>query len=97
TFTNSNTFFNGDLDVYNIQNNIEIGDTDATIQLTTGGLDANGIFQADLIIINNIITVLNSQLPDATIVLDTYNLNCERELELFYTVYNINSTDELPE
>lgn len=96
TFTNSNTFYNGDLDVYNIQNNIEIGDTNATIQLTTGGLDANGNFQADLIIINNIITVLNSQLPDATIVLDAYNLNCERELELFYTVFNTNSTDELP-
>jgi gliding motility-associated-like protein len=96
TFTNSNTFYNGDLDVYNIQNNIEIGDTEATIQLTTGGLDANGTFQADLIIINNIITVLNSQLPDATITLDTYNLNCDRELELFYTVSNTNSTDELP-
>src|SRR5690606_11505771 len=43
-----------------------------------------------------IITVLNSQLPDATIVLNTYNLNCDRELELFYTVFNTNSTDELP-
>lgn len=96
TFTNSNTFYNGDLDVYNIQNNIEIGDTEATIQLTTGGLDANGVFQADLIIINNIITVLNSQLPDATITLDDYNLNCDRELELFYTVSNTNSTDTLP-
>lgn len=96
TFTNSNTFYNGDLDVYNIQDNIEIGDTEAIIQLTTGGLDANGVFQADLIIINNIITVLNSQLPDATIVLDAYNLNCDRVLELSYTVFNTNSTDELP-
>ena len=96
TFTNSNTFYNGDLDVYNIQNNIQIGDTNATIQLTTGGFDSNGVFQADLIIINNIITVLNSQLPDATITLDSYNLSCERELELFYTVHNTNSTDELP-
>ncbi len=96
TFTNSNTFFNGDLDVYDIQNNIQIGDTSAAIQLTTGDFDANGIFQADLIIINNIITVLNSQLPDATIILDDYELNCERELTLFYTVYNTNSTAALP-
>jgi len=97
TFTNSNTFYNGDLDVYNIQDNIQIGDTNATIKLTTGGLDANGTFQADLIIINNIITVLNSQLPDATIVLDDYLQSCDNlEIEFSYTVFNINSTDILP-
>src|SRR5690606_15897485 len=60
TFTNSNTFYNGDLDVYDIQDNIAIGDTSVEIKLTTGDYDANGVFQADLIIINNIITVLNS-------------------------------------
>ena len=97
TFTNSNTFYNGDLDVYDIQNNIQIGDTNATIRFTTGGLDLNGVFQADLIIINNIIIVLNSQLPDATIALDDYFQNCgEPEIEFNYTVYNTNSTDILP-
>ncbi|MCK7591573.1 gliding motility-associated C-terminal domain-containing protein [Subsaxibacter sp. CAU 1640] len=96
TFTNSNTFYNMDLDVYDIQDNIQIGDSEATIRMTTGGLDANGVFQADLIIINNIITVLNSQLPDATIALDDYDLNCDDELLLNYTVFNINSTDILP-
>ncbi|MEZ4793074.1 MAG: gliding motility-associated C-terminal domain-containing protein [Gelidibacter sp.] len=97
TFTNSNTFYNGDLDVYDIQDNIQIGDSEATIRLTTGGLDANGFFQADLIIINNIITVLNSQLPDATIALDTYNQDCgSLEMEFDYTVFNTNSTDILP-
>ncbi|TYC17109.1 T9SS type B sorting domain-containing protein [Bizionia gelidisalsuginis] len=97
SFTNSNTFYNGDLDVYNIENNIAIGDTSVSIKLTTGGLDANGFFQADLILLNNIITVLNSQLPDATITIDAYYINCgNRTLEIDYTVYNLNSTDILP-
>jgi hypothetical protein len=34
--TGSNTLYNMDLDVYNIQNNIKIGDTSAKIQLTSG-------------------------------------------------------------
>jgi len=97
TFTNSNTFYNGDLDVYSIENNIAIGDTTVEIKLTTGGLDANGFFQADLILLNNIITVLNSQLPDATITLDNYYISCgNRTLEIEYSVYNLNSTDVLP-
>lgn len=97
TFTNSTSFYNADLDVYNIENNIAIGDTSVNIKLTTGGLDANGNFQADLIILNNIITVLNSQLPDATVTIDNYFLECgSREIEVAYTIYNTNSTDSLP-
>ena len=97
SFTNSNTFYNCDLDVYNIQDNIQIGDTSATIRMTTGAFDSGGIFRADLIIINNIITVLNSQLPDATITLDDYIVNCgSLVVELDYTVFNINATDVLP-
>lgn len=93
TFTNSNIFFNGDLDVYDIQNNIAIGDTETLIKLTTGGFDTDGSYRADLIIINNIITVLNSQLPDATINIDDYIVNCgDTNIELFYTVNNFNST-----
>ena len=88
SFTFSNEFYNCDLDVYNIQNNIQIGDTSAEIRLTT---------QADLIIINNIITVLNSQLPDATIAIDNVIIECgSRFVEIDYTVYNTNSTDLLP-
>jgi gliding motility-associated-like protein len=97
TFTNSSTFYNCDLDVYDIQDNIDIGDTSATIKLTTGDFDEDGQFRADLIIINNIITVLNSQLPDATITLDNFNVNCgDRTIEVDYTVLNVNSTDLLP-
>ncbi|MEM6516102.1 MAG: gliding motility-associated C-terminal domain-containing protein [Bacteroidota bacterium] len=98
TFTNSNTFYNADLDVYDIQDNIEIGDTSATITMTTGELNDNGLIVADLIIINNIITVLNSQLPDATISLSEANLDCgDERIEINYTVFNVNSTDTLPE
>ena len=97
TFTNSTNFYNADLDVYNIENNISIGDTQVTIIMTTGGVDQFGIFRADLIILNNIITVLNSQLPDATIAINNYDVFCaNREIDINYTVYNTNSTDILP-
>ncbi|RBP30876.1 gliding motility-associated-like protein [Oceanihabitans sediminis] len=97
TFTNSSTFYNGDLDVYDIQNNIAIGDTSLEIKLTTGATDDFGVFRADLIILNNIITVLNSQLPDATIVIDEVYIPCySRDIEVDYSVFNLNSTEILP-
>lgn len=98
SFTNSSTFYNGDLDVYSIENNINVGDTQVEIKLTTGAINPNtGIFSADLIIVNNIITVLNSQLPDATIVIDTTETSCNsRNLTINYTVNNFNSTELLP-
>ncbi|MEY8869092.1 gliding motility-associated C-terminal domain-containing protein [Meridianimaribacter flavus] len=88
SFTGASDLYNMDIDVYNIQNNISIGDTSATIQLTSG---------QDFVMINNIITVLNSQLPDATISLDNYISECgNRNIEIEYTVNNFNSTDVLP-
>ena len=88
SFTGSTNLYNMDIDVYNIQNNINIGDTSATIALTSG---------QDFVMINNIITVLNSQLPDATITIDDTIVNCgDNSIALFYTVYNLNSTDILP-
>lgn len=88
SFTGQSNLYNMDIDYYNIQNNINIGDTQATIQLTSG---------QDYVMVNNIITVLNSQLPDATIVLDNYFLSCgNRIIDLEYTVFNTNSTDPLP-
>lgn len=88
SFTGSSVLYNMDIDVYNIQNNINIGDTSAIIELTSG---------QDFVMINNVITVLNSQLPDATIVLNDYYQNCaELKMEFNYTVFNTNSTDVLP-
>lgn len=88
SFTGATNLYNMDIDFYNIQNNINIGDNTATIQLTSG---------RDFVMINNVITVLNSQLPDASIVLNDYIVNCgQRDVQLNYTVNNLNSTDILP-
>jgi gliding motility-associated-like protein len=86
--TNSNQLYNMDLDIYNIQNNINVGDTSALIQLTSG---------QDYVMVNAIVTKLNSQLPDARISFQDPALNCNsRELTLNYTVTNTNSTADLP-
>jgi len=76
-----------DIDFYNIENNINVGDTSATIMLTSG---------QDFVMINNIITVLNSQLPDGVIAINTVDVTCgSRDIELSYTVSNL-GTDPLP-
>jgi gliding motility-associated-like protein len=88
TVTGSTLLHNMDLDIYDIQNFIAIGDDEAVIRLTTG---------QDYVMINTIITKLNSQLPDATIVLDEYTAICNsRNINLNYTVFNLNSTEILP-
>ena len=88
SFTNDSNLYNMDIDVYPIQNTINVGDASATIRLTSG---------QDLVMVNNIITVLNSQLPDATIAIDAVELRCNsRELTIEYTIGNMNSTQVLP-
>tara|TARA_B110000240_G_scaffold104804_1_gene118412 strand:- start:138 stop:1796 length:1659 start_codon:yes stop_codon:yes gene_type:complete len=80
-----------DIDFYNIENNINPGDTSAIIQLTSS---------QDLVMVNNIVTVLNTELPDATIEIDflTGNEECgNRDLNIEYTIYNVNSTAALPQ
>ncbi|MFT4801532.1 MAG: gliding motility-associated-like protein [Flavobacteriaceae bacterium] len=91
SFTGSSELYNMDIDFYNIENNINPGDTSATIQLTSN---------QDLVMVNNIVTVLNTELPDATIEIDTLTGNEEcgnRDLNIDYTVYNVNSTAVLPQ
>src|SRR5690606_35938471 len=56
--TGATDMYNMDLDIYDIQNLIEIGDESADISLESG---------QDFVMVNAIITKLNSQLPDATI------------------------------
>lgn len=88
TVTGSNLLYNMDLDIYDIENYIEPGDVSADIQLTSS---------QDFVMINTIITKLNSQLPDATIVLDEVTKICSQNtIVVNYTVYNINSTATLP-
>lgn len=87
SYTGATDLYNMDLDVYSIQNNIKIGDTTARIQLTSG---------QDFVMINTIVTKLNSQLPDATIAFDT-ELECNsRKIIANYAVSNLNSTNPLP-
>lgn len=87
SFTGANDLYNMDLDVYPIQNNIKIGDTSAQIQLSSS---------QDFVMINAIVTKLNSQLPDAKIAFDT-ELECNsRNIIAHYTVSNDNSTNPLP-
>lgn len=51
----------------------------------------------DLVIVHNIIVSVSSELPDATIVIDEVIDECDsRDIEVAYTVYNVECTDELP-
>ncbi|HEX9979240.1 MAG TPA: gliding motility-associated C-terminal domain-containing protein [Flavobacterium sp.] len=87
SFTGSEDLYNMDLDVYNIQNNISIGDATAEIRLTS---------DRDFVMINAIVTKLNSQLPDATVSIDNIALECNsRNIIVHFTVYNLNSTNAL--
>ncbi|NND63401.1 MAG: hypothetical protein HKN48_09430, partial [Flavobacteriaceae bacterium] len=90
SFTGSSELYNMDIDFYDIENNINPGDESATISLTSN---------QDLVMVNNIITVLNNELPDGTIVMDNIvgGTTCgDRDLTIDYTVSNVNSTDALP-
>ncbi len=87
SFTGDTNLYNMDLDVYNIQNNLTVGNTTATIQMTSG---------QDVVLMNVVVTKLNSQLPDATISINNLQQQCDsRILTVDYTVYNLNATDPL--
>lgn len=88
SITGSTTFYNMDLDIYDIQDNITVGDTIARISLRS---------TQDFVMINTVVTKLNNQLPDATVTIDNIQKECNsRMIIIDYTVYNLNSTDELP-
>ena len=88
SFTNNPNLYNMDLDVYNIQNNITVGSTTALIEMSSG---------QDVVLMNCVVTKLNSQLPDATIAITNIEKECDsRTILVDYTVFNTNSTDGLP-
>ena len=83
----STTLYNMDLDIYDIQNFIAVGDTNAEISLTS--------FQ-DFVMINTVVTKLNSQIPDATVAINSINKECDsRTILVNYTVSNLNCTGPL--
>ncbi|MFN7775684.1 MAG: gliding motility-associated C-terminal domain-containing protein, partial [Flavobacterium sp.] len=86
--TGSSQLYNMDLDIYSIQNNIQLGDTSALIQLTSG---------QDMVLMNVILTTFNSQLPDAALAIDAIEKTCDSKIiTVQYTVSNPNATDPLP-
>ena len=88
SITGQSNLYNMDLDVYEIQNNIAVGDDSAVITLTSG---------QDFVMINCVVTKLNSQLPDATVAFSDLNNLCGTEkLKVDYVVSNTNSTAILP-
>lgn len=87
TETNATNLYNMDLDVYSIENYIVPGTTSATVSLQSG---------QDYVMLNTVVTKLNSQLPDATIVLENPISTCNsREVTIDFTVSNLNSTEIL--
>ena len=88
SFTGSNQLYNMDLDVYDIENFIEIGNPTATIQLTS---------LQDFVMISTVISKLNNQLPDATVTFEIPEIECNsRVISVNYVVSNFDSTDNLP-
>ena len=91
SYTGSAELWNMDMDFYMVEEYINIGDTSATISLSSG---------QDVVFVNNIVTVLQNQLPDATVEIDEVDIGTacgNRDITVAYTVYNLNSTDVLPE
>ena len=88
SFTGSSQLYNMDLDVYDIENFIQIGNPTATIQLTS---------VQDFVMISTVISKLNNQLPDATITFEIPEIECNsRTIAVDYSIFNVNSTDVLP-
>ena len=87
--TGSTTLYNMDLDIYDIQNNIQIGDTKAEITLSSS---------VDFVMINTVVTKLNSQVPDGRIAVTEVQRQCDsRSIIVNYTISNIDCTGPLPE
>ncbi|AVI49986.1 hypothetical protein C5O00_01915 [Pukyongia salina] len=88
SYTGTSDMYNMDLDFYDLENIVNPGDTMIPISLTSG---------QDFVMINNIITNVNSEIPDATIVIDDLGVLCaNNNIDVDYTVYNVNSTAPLP-
>ena len=88
SFTGSNQLHNMDLDVYDIESFIQVGNPTANIQL---------ISLQDFVMITTVISKLNNQLPDATVSFELPFTECNsRVITVDYTVFNDNSTDILP-
>ncbi len=88
SFTNSDVLYNMDIDFFDINDYTNIGDNSLNIRLETG---------QDVVIMNNMVVVLNTQVPDATISMSPTIGPCDnRDISVDYTVSNLIATDILP-
>ncbi len=88
SITGSNSLYNMDLDIYDIQNFIQIGDSTAQIKLSS---------TQDFIMINTVATKLNNQLPDGTVAINSIDKECDsKAITVHYTVSDFNATNPLP-
>ncbi len=89
SFTGATDLYNMDLDFYNIEDYINVGDTSATVQLTSN---------QDFVMLNSVVIKLNLQLPDATVEINSFELlECnDREISIDFTVFNLGAEGSLP-
>ncbi|WP_179006683.1 T9SS type B sorting domain-containing protein [Winogradskyella forsetii] len=88
-YTGATNLWNMDLDIFDISNLIQIGDTEATFTFTSA-------FDR---IIQNVVTVIPSELPDATaelIAINNQNPCDDRDISLNININNFNAFDVLP-
>lgn len=89
SFTGSNTLYNMDIDYYDLQNYISEGDTNVSISLTSS---------QDVVLVNNVITVLNSfVIADAGVEDLQTSVECDsRTVDVTFYVTNYNSSAAIP-
>lgn len=88
SFTNAANLWNMDLDYFDISSIVNVGDTSLNFSINSG---------QDTVITNCFAVSLNSELSDATIVIDEIRLTCDsRMIEVDYTISNLNEYINLP-
>jgi len=88
TITGSSDLYNMDIDVFSLDEFVNIGDTSANLRITSSG---------DFVLINTVLTKFTTESIDATIEIDWVQVECDnREIEIDYTVYNSLSNNPLP-
>ena len=95
TYNGSAVNYNMDLDYFDLEGIISPGATSILVEIESSPSAGGG--SSDLIIINNLITVVNSEIPDAACNIDGLDVICDNGQNLFvdYTIFNLPSTSVL--
>ncbi|GLB49941.1 T9SS type B sorting domain-containing protein [Neptunitalea lumnitzerae] len=89
-FTGATNLYNMDIDYYNLENYISVNDTSLAISLSS---------LQDFVMVNNIVTVLNSYvIPDASVIANNTTVECDsRFVSLDFAITNYNTSGTLPQ